>query len=177
MSRPLTPEQQRLILQAGLETLVDDALMGYTDYLGGGSATHWYNGTGVWIDVTGHHRWRTEGLPFISWKAIKAHGDAYPDERAGLRQRRAELVTLQSSIPNWPWGTPPEELAAHKQAQRDNWAQQEQLHQEMKGLVRTMLAAGDPSQAIDLLEVAGLLYETVKPPPKHRIPSDPPTTH
>lgn len=173
MSRSLTPEQQRLLLQAGLESLVADALMGYTDsHLGGGSSTQQHNGTGVWIDPSGNHCWRTEGLPFIAWKAIRMHGDAYPGERAELRQLRAQLVVLQSSLPNWPWGASPEELAAHKKAQRANWSQQDDIHSQMKALVRTMLAAGDPSQPIDLLEAAGLPHETVAPPTRSRRHTD-----
>ncbi len=167
MSKHLTPEQQRLILQAGLELLVDDALMGYTDfYLGGGSATYWFNGTGLWIDVTGNHPWHTEGLPFVTWKAIKDHGDRYPDERAELRQLRSRLVDLQSAIPSWPWGAPPEEIAAHEQAQHENWAEQDHVRRQMKGLVRTILAAGDPDQPIDLLEAAGLPAEPITAPSK-----------
>lgn len=166
MSKSLTPEQQRLILQAGLESLVADALMGYTDsHLGGGSSTQQHNGTGVWIDPSGNHRWgTTENLPFIAWKAMRMHGEGYPGEQAELRRLRAQLVVLQSALPNWPWGASPEELAAHKMAQRDNWSQQDDIHSQMKGLVRRMLAAGDPNQPIDLLEAAGLSYETVAPP-------------
>ena len=176
MSRALSPDQQRLILQAGLESLAGDALMGYAGYLGGGSSSHLFNGTGVWIDVTKSHTWRTDGLPFISWKAIRAHGDAYPDERAELRRHRADLVRLQSSIPRWPWGATDEEMAAHQKVLRDNHAEQDHLHAQMKQLVRRMLAAGDPDQPIDLLEAAGLPYETVPPPPKRRQPAEPTST-
>lgn len=74
-------------------------------------------------------------------------------------------------------GAPPEELAGHEKAQEENWAHQNLIHQQMKTLVRTMLAGGDPTQAIDLLEAAGLPYETVTPPAK-RLPttSPPPAT-
>lgn len=173
MSRALSPEQQRLILQAGLESLVADALMGYTHYLGGGSDSHLFNGTGVWIDVTKTHHWRADGLPFIAWKAIRTHGEGYPAEQIELRRHRAELVRLQSSIPPWPWGAPPEELAAHKQALSDNHTEQDHLHALTKQLVRRMLAAGGPDQPIDLLEAAGLPYETVTPPRKRRQPTEP----
>ena len=169
MGKTLTPEQQRLILQVGIEMLASDPLMGYTSGLGGGSRHYWHNGTGVWIDATGDHPWTTEGLPFITWKAVRAHGANYPAEHAELRTLRAEQVHLQGAVPSWPWGAPAEAIAAHEKLRRDNWAEQKHVRQEMKTLVRTMLAAGDPDQPMNLLEVAGIAYETVPPPPrKHR---------
>lgn len=83
-----------------------------------------------------------------------------------LRNLRAELVRLQGVVPSWPWGAPAEEIAAHEQLRHDNWAEQNRVRQEMKKLVRTMLAAGDPDQPLDLLEAAGISYETVPPPPR-----------
>lgn len=169
MSSSLTPEQQRLILQAGLESLVDDALMGYRDfYMGGGSSTHWYTAKGVWIDLAGNYPSQLDGPPSVTWKAVRAHGELFPREQAELRRLRAELVRLQSAVPSWPWGATPEELEAHKKLQRETWAEKDRVHQEMKALVRTMLAAGDPDQPMDLLEAAGVPYETVTAPQRRR---------
>lgn len=170
MSSSLTPEQQRLILQARLESLVDDALMGYRDsYLGGGSATHWYTAKGVWIDLAGNYPSHTDGPPAVGHLEGSAGSrTTVPREQAELRRLCAQLVRLQSVIPSWPWGATPEELEAHKKPQRETWAEKDRVHQEMKALVRTMLAAGDPDQPMDLLEAAGVPYETVTAPQRRR---------